>query len=389
MNKPLYYCLGVAALGFVACGGHETTAQAPASETAPVDVTVAPVRTASRVERIEVSGTVRAAETANIAARIMGQIRTVAVREGSRVSAGATLAEIDDRELRSAVAAAQAGRASAQSSIRTAEHGIASAVAQRELAQATYERYSTLFGKQSLTKQELDEATARLRQAEAAAEAAQSRKAEAEAQLTAAEARVESAEVALGHARVTAPFAGTVTEQLLDPGSLTAPGQPILRLEKAGRYRLEAAIPESQSDSVRIGSTVTVELEGIGPEKGLEGRVVEIVPEVDAASRTFIAKIELPARAGVRSGLYGRAFLAGPEREAAVVPAAAVAEQGQLRTVLVADGDVARKRLVKVGELREGEYEILSGVKAGELVVVSGGVADGARVNARQAGGNR
>ena len=235
-----------------------------------------------------------------------------------------------------------------------------------------------------MTQQEFDEATARLRQAEAALEAARSQKAAAESRVAEASARAASAEVSQGYATVVAPFAGTVAERLMDPGSFAGPGQPIVRIEKAGGFRLEVAVPESRITSVQVGGTVPVEIDLAGAE-AFDGRIVEVVPAVDAASRTFTVKIDLPARRGLRSGLYGRAYLPGEEREAVLVPERAVSSVGQLDSVFVVEGETARKRLIKLGELRDGSYEVLSGLGNGDLVVVSGAVSDGARVNVRRA----
>ena len=106
---------------------------------------------------------------------------------------------------------------------------------------------------------------------------------------------------------------------------------------------------------------------------------------VDAASRSYIVKVDLPSCAGLRSGMFGRAWFPLGERKVMALPAAALIDRGQLQSVFVAEGETARTRLVTTGEKANGQVEILSGLGTGERVVVPipAGLADGARVEPR------
>jgi RND family efflux transporter MFP subunit len=237
----------------------------------------------------------------------------------------------------------------------------------------THKRFSDLLAKKSVSQSEFDEAEARLKSAQAAVEMAQSRRRQAEAKRSQVEAQIADVRAVSGYAKIHAPFAGIVTERLMDPGTLATPGMPILTIERGGGYRLEASVPESKQSLARRGQTIAVHLEAIG--EALEGRVDEIVPQVDAASRTILVKIALPNVAGLRSGMYGRAeFPGGAAREALTVPAEAVIERGQIRSVFVVDGDTARRRLVTLGAEAGERREVLSGLVSGEQVVLSPGV---------------
>jgi RND family efflux transporter MFP subunit len=132
-----------------------------------------------------------------------------------------------------------------------------------------------------------------------------------------------------------------------------------------------------------VGQNVSVSLEALG--RTIDARVSEIVPAVDAASRTNIVKIDLPPLAQLRSGMFGRAIFPLSSRSVLAVPEAAVREQGQLRMVYVVDGGVARARLVTLGAARPDQHEVLSGLTAGEKIVlpVPPGLSDGARVEVR------
>jgi RND family efflux transporter MFP subunit len=162
---------------------------------------------------------------------------------------------------------------------------------------------------------------------------------------------------------------------------MAVPGQPLLVLDDARRYRLEVEVGESAMGLVRLGQSVPVTLDSIG--RALDGRVVEIVPAADPGSRSVTVKLELPALPGLRSGLFGRASFPAAERLVLLVPGAALVERGQLTAIYVVDGQsVARLRLVTAGPRRGDRVEILSGLSPGERIVTQGTerVVDGTRV---------
>jgi len=190
----------------------------------------------------------------------------------------------------------------------------------------------------------------------------------------------------LSYTRITAPFAGVVTEKKADAGSMASPGMPILVLEETRRYRLEASVPESFLGSLRAGSRVTVVLDA-DPGSVIGGTVTEVVPQVDPVSRTFIAKVDLPKTRGLRTGMSGRIRFATGKETVVTVPRSAITRaSGYEGLFTVADDNVARLSLVKPGETFGDRVEILSGIDPGTRVVVSPPVAlvDGARVEVRR-----
>ena len=196
-------------------------------------------------------------------------------------------------------------------------------------------------------------------------------------------AELRAAELALGETRITAPATGVVVDRRVEPGDLAMPGQPLLVLDDPRAYRLEAEVGESAVGRVRVGQRVPVVLDSLG--RTLEGRVVEIIPASDPSSRTVTVKLDLPVDPGLRSGLFGRARFPAGERQVLVVPSSALVERGQLTAVYVVDDQaIARLRLVTAGGRHADRVEILSGLDAGERVVVEGAsrVSDGSRVAA-------
>ena len=372
-------------LMMTACSRLETPVAATGAQETAVAVQVETVAASEITDIYRASGTVRARYSAIIAAKIAARILEVRAEPGDRVPAGQTLIVLDHRDLEANLRRSEAARAEAESAIAETESAIAAGRANLELARVTHKRFQDLLANASVSQQEFDESQARLKSAEAALEMAASRRRQVDARRSQAEAEIAAARVALGYAKLTAPFASLVTERKADPGALTTPGAPLLTIEREGNLRLEASIDESRLPLVRMGESVAVELDSLN--RTVTGRVVEIVPSVDSTTRSFIVKIALPFLPGLRSGMFGRAAFAASKRGALLVPQSAVLERGQIRSVYVVEGDTARLRFVTLGEPRDDQREVLSGLTAGERIIVAPAhlLADGGRVAIQEA----
>ncbi len=328
-------------------------------------VTLQAVRETTIPDQIEAVGTVRARNSAPLAARISGTVTSLLVREGERVPRGKLLLTIEAAE-------STAGAAGARAAMEGAQRGVDEARARKRLADETFERYTKLFQEQAVTRQEFD--TRRMEKDVAAQGLAR-----AEAELARAREAAKAAGTVAGYTRVTSPLAGIVTAKSVDTGATVFPGTPLVTVEEEGNYRLEATLPESQIGSAKAGDAVRVGIDGIGE---LKGKVAEVVPAADPASRTFTVKIEISAK-GLRSGIFGRAYFPVGNRTALLVPKSALVERGALTSLWVVGKDnIAGMRLVKAGQTLADQVEILSGLSPGEQVAVAGveKVVDGARV---------
>jgi RND family efflux transporter MFP subunit len=331
----------------------------------------------------EAVGTIRARTTAILSAKLLANIREVRAQAGDHVRANDPLITLDARDLESASRRAEAGREEARGAQAEADQALAAAKSQLDLAQATFARMQQLFDKKSISNQEYDEAAARRKAAEAAYAMATAKGAQVRSKIAQAEQEVQSAVIMRSYAEIRAPFAGVVTSRTAEPGSLATPGAPLLTIEREGAYRLEAAVDESRAPSIHAGQPVQVNLESLG--RTLDARVSEIVPAVDAASRSYTVKIDLPPLPQLRSGMFARAMFSSGTRNVVAVPAAAVTERGQLQSLMVADGGYAHTRLITLGQKVGGNVEVLSGLSAGEKIIcpLPPDIADGARVEIR------
>ena len=331
----------------------------------------------------EATGTGRARTTAVMASKVMGYVRQVSVQVGDRVREGQPLVTLDARDLEANLRRAEAGRAEAVSAQPEVENGIAAAKANYELAQATFRRIDELASKKSVSNQEFDEASARLKAAQANYEMAQAKREQLQSKIAQADQEQRAARIMRDYAALSAPFAGVVIAKSVEPGNLAAPGAPLLTIEREGSYRLEAEIDESKLAAVRTGQSVKVTLDALG--RAFDARVSEVVPSVNAASRAYTVKIDLPAVPQLRSGLFGKASFSLGGRQALVFPSQALQQNGQLQSVFVVANGEARTRLITAGRHFDGAFEVLSGLNAGEVVVVAPppALADGDCVEVR------
>ena len=376
----------------------------PASAPPPImqGVKVDTIRTSAVDDTYESVGTVRAKTSSVVAARIMGNIIKLQVREGDRVRAGQTLLEIENREAGTQITKARAGvRESTealdevQRNIGAAESAQAAARANKQLAQKTFNRYQTLYQRQSVSSQEFDEvrtkleiATAENERADRMLQATKSKHDQMLARIDQAKADVSSARIYAGYARLVSPINGVVVSRQVDVGSMATPGAPLITIENDSTYQLEVAVEESQLSKIHLQDQARVEIEAAGSQE-LICSVVEIVPAADPSSRTYTVKLALPNSPDfqLRSGLYGKARFVSGQRQVLAIPRQAISQHGQLTSVFVVDrSGVARLRLIKTGKSFGERIEVLSGLTDGEQIVIDvpNTLQDGARVRDTQ-----
>ncbi|HWP85845.1 MAG TPA: efflux RND transporter periplasmic adaptor subunit [Terriglobia bacterium] len=381
-NTSLSRWLWMAALGgsllLQSCARENPEGGAPAPP--PVPVKALTVRAAPLPQYYEAPGAVRSRRIAALASKLQATVVAVPVRLGDAVQAGQLLVELDPAETDAELRRAQAALEAAASGRLQAEKGLAAAQAEAQLAAATFARYQQLLEKNSVSRQEFDQAEARHKSAQAHLEIARAAVEQVAAQQAAATAALEAARIRQGYTRLTAPFAGYVASTSVDAGSSVGPGTPLLLLEDSREYQLEVALPESQSPGVRVGSPVLVSIPSIAME--VSGRVAEMQPGAEAGSRSVLVRVGLPANPRLRGGLFGRARFHVGEARGLSLPEALILRQGELRYVYVIAEGKARKRLVTVGSGSGGMAEVLSGLSEGEQVAASAldSLSDGAPV---------
>lgn len=380
LNKVTW--LAPVALWMSGCGGTPREAKKDSPAT-PVPVSTVAASEQKWPSVYEASGTVRARTTSDIAAKLMGYVREVKVQTGDHVQAGQLLVTLDTRDLDVNSRRAEAALEEVRSAVPEADSAIAGAKSNLDLAQSTFNRMQDLFNKKSISNQEFDETAAKLKSAQSVYAMAKAKRTQLDAQAARVQQDVKATEVTRTYAEITAPVAGLIIVKAVEPGTLAVPGAPLLTIEREGSYRLEASVAESRLASIRVGQAVAVTLDGL--DRTISARVSEIVPGVDAASRSATVKLDLPLVASLRTGMFGRASFQQGSRSTLVIPAAAITERGQLQSVFVVDNGTARARLITTGQQNKGQVEVLSGITAGDNIVVPvpKDLSDGARVEVR------
>jgi multidrug efflux pump subunit AcrA (membrane-fusion protein) len=382
------WLLFVAAAGFLilmaGCGEKIEPGQTVPPSGPAVKVAVAMARAEAWPLVFEAVGTVRAETASTVAAKLMGTITSVPVREGDRVRRGDVLVTIDERQVGAQRRQVEAALAEAREAEQAARAAREAAAAGAELAVATHRRYQAMLARESVSRQEYDEIDARRRQAQAALAQAEDLQKAAGQRVRQAEAALAAASVSAGDATLTAAFDGVVTLRMVDPGDLAAPGKPLLNLERAGGHRVDIRVPEAYVRSVRTGQAVSARVEGPAPFS-MEAVVDVVAPAADPSSRSFLVKVRLPAGTDVRSGMFARVALAVGEDRLTAVPASALIQEGQLTGLyLVTAEGVARFRLVRTGRRLGDRVEVISGLAEGSRFVVEPppALTDGSRVEA-------
>lgn len=384
--RPLSLLAGAAlviSLALPACSrGPKTAASEPPNA---IPVAVAPIAMAAIADVFEAGGVVQARTTATVMARILAPIREVNAVSGDHVRAGQVLIVLDARDLAAQARRARAAGLSADQDVIVAESERQAAEAGLALARATHARVASLHAKRSATQQELDDVTGALRAAEARLAGSAARAQAALSGVEAARAASEAAETVETFSRIAAPFDGVVTEKMVEPGNMAAPGTPLMRVEDTRGFRLDVKVDESRVGQIAPGAIVPIALDAGsgGAPRVVSGEVTEVGRAVDADARAFLVRISLSADGGLRSGMFGRARFSTQPRRALTVPADALVRRGQVTSVFVVEKDVARVRLVNVSGT-----EVLAGLADGDVVIVSPppALSDGRRV---KVGGGR
>jgi RND family efflux transporter MFP subunit len=316
-------------------------------------VRVEPVAVSTVDDIYEVTGTVRSTLTSIVASRVMGTVTSIPVREGDYVQKGQLLLTIDDRD-------------TAQR-LQAANMSVEAAKQNQALAEKTWQRYKKLHDEEVVSQQEMDRID--------------TQKKLADAEYNRVKAMADEAATHMSFTKVTAPFAGRITEKRIEAGSMATPGMPLLVVEGGGNSYIEVSIDAGVGPAVKTGMPVEAEVDTMpGP---LAGFVKEVFPAVDPSSRTFTAKIGFK-NANPRSGLFARVRIPIGKKEAIIVSEQAVVRKGQLTGVYAVDDQgLVTYRLVRTGKSSVAGTEILSGLKTGDRIVTSGieKVVDGGMIS--------
>ena len=323
--NPVRFLLSLSVLALLA-GCADRSAPEGAASLPPVRVHATTIHAVEVHVLVDIAGTVRPVQRAQIAAKVMGVIADLPVALGQRVKAGDLLVQISAGEISARLAQAESQLNQARRDLTRERDLLAKGASTPDMVKNLEDRYAMT------------------------------------------EAMMREAQVMLGYTAVRAPFDGVVARKLANPGDLAAPGQPLLEVEGTTDFQVEAGIPDSLAARLAPGAALAVDVPAAGAT--FSGRLVELSSAADPLTRTVTAKIAVPAGAAVGSGQYARMQVPGAPITALLAPAGAVSVLGEMERVFVAENGRAILRLVKTGAARGSQVEILSGLADGDPVVI-------------------
>jgi RND family efflux transporter MFP subunit len=357
-RRTLWLVAGVAALVLVGLLGRTLVARqaasvavapAPASAIELAAGDVATARRAELVTQLQVSGGLKAAQSAVVKAKVAAELKTLTVREGDRVVAGQLIGQLDNTET--------------TWRLRQAEDQAAAAQAQLDVAQRTLDNNKSLVNQGFISRNALDTSVSNV--------------AGAAASLQAARAAAEIARKAVKDCEIRAPLSGMVSVRVAQPGERVAVDGRIVEVVDLSHIELEAAVAPEDVLALRVGQTARVQVDGLA--ETLAGRVARINPSAQTGTRSVMAYLALPASAqaaGLRQGLFARATVDLQRQTALVVPTSALRFDQALPFVLLVENGKVVRRTVVTGA--RGDVEIDGRVEA--AIEVKQGLQDGAMV---------
>lgn len=297
-----------------------------------VQVVAVEARRQPVTESIPLVGSIAPNEVIEVKAETDGIVKEIGFDEGQRVEKGALLVALDETKL--------------QAELHEAE-------ANAQLSRATFARTEQLFRDNLLSQQEYDQAAATFAMTQAA---------------------LERRERDLKDARVVAPFAGLTGARQISPGQVISRNSTLTWLVDLDPVKIEVTVPERVLNQLRIGQAVEFKVAAF-PDETFQGDVYFISPQLDAGTRTALVKARIPnADHKLRGGMFASLDLALQLRDdALVIPEPAIINNGDATMVFaVTSTNTATMKPVKIGLRLAGKAEVLSGLEAGEQVIVEG-----------------
>lgn len=289
------------------------------------------IETSSFSDKFKISGTVKPYATAKVSSELGGLILSIPKDKGSYVSQGETVVHLKN-ELDMAA--------------------FNQSLAQVELLRMNYEKQKQLFEENATTEiQYLN----------------------TKWQLEAAERGLDVLRTKMKTSSVHAPISGVIDDKFMNKGEMSSPGMPILNIVDIARVKISAGVPESYVGKIKKGQHVNVTVDVI-PGAEFDGEISYIGPTLDAGSRTFEIELVISNRDKIlKPGMNANVEISQSEvSDAIVLPQDMVIDYGEEKFIYVLEGDVAKKRNIKIGGREGNNVLIISGLNQGDKIITDG-----------------
>ncbi|HEX7373887.1 MAG TPA: efflux RND transporter periplasmic adaptor subunit [Steroidobacteraceae bacterium] len=326
-------------LALAAAASFSTTASAATPSHAAGLATVTLGQESAPAERM-LDGTVESVHQATLSAQTASRVAEIPTDVNDRVAKGDVLLRLRGTEQAAGLSEAQAA--------------LQAATARELEAQSRYVRISDMYTRKVVARATFDEATAS--------------RDTAVAQLQAARAGVEAAREGVSYTELRAPYAGVVTQKLVQVGEAVGPGTPLMAVAALDALRVVTEIPQSIVEQVRASKQATVHVGNVR----VASTAITVFPSADPQTNTFRARIDVPANTpGLAPGMLVKVGVATGERQRLTLPRSAVVERSEMRAVYVVakDGSVTLRQ-VRLGHEHGERIDVLAGLVAGEAVAL-------------------
>jgi len=288
------------------------------------------------------TGTLIADDRIDIASRIMGFIRKVNVHEGSRVEKGQLLLTIDPTEIQAQQAEAEARLAQSQAQLAEAEMDL--------------QRYQSLYAEKAISVD-------RFRKAELALNLARG-------ETQAAAATLERIQVQMQYASIRSPVSGVVVARHKQAGDIATPGAALLTVENPDNVVVRTFVKEQHIQHIRLGDQALVNIDAAN--LNTNGTITQIVPSADPGTHSYLVKLTLQQHGKSRTGMFARIHFNMGHSTGILIPSSAVINRADMNGVYIVDSNnIAHYRMVRVGRQFNNNVEILTGIKAGDRIVIN------------------
>jgi len=378
------------ALLLFACGGGKQPQMM--GENQSVLVKLETLQTSPQQDYSEFVGNLEAEAFVTLRTETDGIVQEIFVSEGSQVNPGTPImalrADKGEASVAGAIAnvnVAASAKLNAQAQLNAVKAERGEVVAELQLQQQQFKRISSLVEEGAIPEQDLDQvardleiATARLQTLEERIRASEASLQQSEAALQQAEAAARLSQEELQDKLVKAPITGVVGDRLVKVGDYVEIGDALTTITQNQTLNLNLSIPIEKGPQLSLGQPVQI----INPTTGtpiLTGKISFISPEVSSNSQAILAKASFPnAELSLRSGQFVQARVIWNQDQGVFVPTNAIARIGGETFVFVAENQenseelIARQTRVQLGYLEGNNYQVLTGLKPGEQVVVAG-----------------
>jgi multidrug efflux pump subunit AcrA (membrane-fusion protein) len=368
----------------IVLGGTKKSSSISITNMNKVSVKVIKANTDTVAANASFKASLEASEEGTISNKVGGKVVQVSFENGQTVSAGQTLAKLDDTDIRNSIKASEAQLAAAEAQLKSAEStanssqiGISKQQTNLETAQRNYDRTKALFDQGAVSKVEFETAESSLKlaqtdleSAEASAESSSLSTETQKANIQTAQTNLNTLTESLQNTVITAPTSGVLDGKNVTVGQYINVGTVLGKVENISPIYAVIEVKESDLNYVKLGAKAKFKLSDEDSTE-YDGFVKSIDGAADATSRVFKCRIQIENKDGkLKPGVFGNIKIATDEnRKAITLPLKALGGSEGNYYVYINNNGVVKKQTITTGEISEDTVEIKSGVKDGDSVI--------------------